>query len=124
MTNAEAIETLRANYPDACYEQLREAVDKAIKTLEAQRWIPCSERLPEEDGWYLVLYYTRSRYKPYVYDVMSFANDLYQIDEYDFSDMKGQKGWFYCDRDYGYCVDDSVFAWMPLPEPYREGGDM
>ena len=37
MTNAEAIETLRANYPDACYEQLREAVDKAIKALEAQR---------------------------------------------------------------------------------------
>ena len=37
MTNAEAIETLRANYPDACYEQLREAVDKAIKALEVQR---------------------------------------------------------------------------------------
>lgn len=34
MTNAEAIETLKANYPDACYEQLREAVDKAIKALE------------------------------------------------------------------------------------------
>lgn len=34
MTNSEAIETLRANYPDACYEQLREAVDAAIKALE------------------------------------------------------------------------------------------
>ena len=31
MTNAEAIETLRANYPDAHYEQLREAVDAAIE---------------------------------------------------------------------------------------------
>lgn len=38
MTNAEAIETLRANYPDACFEQLREAVDKAIKALEVQIW--------------------------------------------------------------------------------------
>lgn len=36
MTNAEAIETLRANYPDACYEQLREAVDVAIDALKAQ----------------------------------------------------------------------------------------
>lgn len=36
MTNAEAIETLRANYPDACYEQLREAVDAAIEALKAQ----------------------------------------------------------------------------------------
>lgn len=31
-----AIETLRANYPDACYEQLREAVDAAIEALKAQ----------------------------------------------------------------------------------------
>ena len=36
MTNAEAIETLRANYPDACYEQLREAVDAAIEALKAR----------------------------------------------------------------------------------------
>ena len=34
MTNTEAIETLRANYPDACYEQLREAVDVAISSLK------------------------------------------------------------------------------------------
>ena len=36
MTNVEAIETLRANYPDACYSQLREAVDVAIQALKAQ----------------------------------------------------------------------------------------
>ena len=36
MTNAEAIEILRANYPDACFEQLRAAVDKAVEALEAQ----------------------------------------------------------------------------------------
>lgn len=84
-------------------------------------WILASKKLPEEDGEYLVLYYTRSKYKPYVYDVISFANDLYQIDEYDFADCKGQKGWFYIDRDYGYCEDNQVYAWMPLPEPYKEG---
>ena len=33
ISNAEAIETLRANYPAACYEQLREAVDKAITAI-------------------------------------------------------------------------------------------
>lgn len=36
MTNHEAIETLKANYPDACYEQLREAVNAAIEALKAQ----------------------------------------------------------------------------------------
>ena len=36
MTNTEAIETLRANYPDAYFEQLRDAVDAAIEALKAQ----------------------------------------------------------------------------------------
>lgn len=35
MTNAEAIKTLRANRPDPCFEMLRDAVDVAIKALEA-----------------------------------------------------------------------------------------
>lgn len=36
MTNEEAIETLKTNYPDACFEQLREAVDMAIEALKEQ----------------------------------------------------------------------------------------
>ena len=36
MTNEEVIKTLEANYPDACFEQLREAVDAAIEALKAQ----------------------------------------------------------------------------------------
>ncbi len=48
MTNREAIETLRANYPDACFEQLREAVDKAISALEKQ--IPKEPTVPV-DTW-------------------------------------------------------------------------
>ena len=36
MTREEAIEVLRANYPDACYSLLREAVDMAIEALEQE----------------------------------------------------------------------------------------
>ena len=36
MTNQEAIETLKTNYPDACFAQLREAVDTAISALQVQ----------------------------------------------------------------------------------------
>ena len=123
MTNEEAINILKSKMDgsvDTSYEWA-ETVRLAIKALEQpeQKWIPCSERLPEEDGDYLVLYCTWSKFKPYVYDVMSFANDLYQIDEYDFIDRRGQKGWFYCDGEYGFCEDNSVYAWMPLPEPYK-----
>lgn len=49
MTAEEAIATLKANYPDACYEQLREAVDTAISALEQTQWIPVSKKLPEEE---------------------------------------------------------------------------
>ena len=94
------------------------------RTIEPEpQWIPCSERLPEDDGDYLILCRTLSKYKPYVYDVASFANDLYQIDKYDFCDMKGQKGWFYNDSVYGFCEYYGVYAWMPLPEPYQEEGE-
>lgn len=48
MTREEAIETLRANYPDKCYESLRNAVDVAIESLKAEpvkhgRWIPAQD---------------------------------------------------------------------------------
>ena len=52
MTNKEAIETLKANYPDACYEQLREAVDVAIKTLQTQqKQTACDFCHEDRDGY-------------------------------------------------------------------------
>ena len=39
MRREEAIDVLKANYPDSCYELLREAVDMAIKALEQIRVI-------------------------------------------------------------------------------------
>ena len=41
-------------------EQVEEAVDMATEALKAgtemslPKWIPCSEKLPEDDGYYLV----------------------------------------------------------------------
>lgn len=43
MTIKEAIETLRANYPDACFEQLRDAVDIAISALKQPEIIRCKD---------------------------------------------------------------------------------
>lgn len=36
MTREEAIDVLKRNYPDACFSDLREAVDVAIQFLSAQ----------------------------------------------------------------------------------------
>ena len=102
MTNAEAIETLRANYPDACFEQLREAVDKAIKALEEPKWIPCSERLPENKIYVLTTIHVPGR-QPH-------ARSGWYEDGFFFND----------NGDTWKSTDPEVIAWQPLPEPYAE----
>ena len=65
-------------------------------------WIPCSERLPEEYGDYLVWWtdITRGQY--------------YEIVEYEPSN-----GWI-GDILQSFEGKYSVIAWQPLPEPFKE----
>lgn len=51
MTIKEAIETLEANYPDACFEQLRDAVDVAISALKQPEIIRCMD-CKHSEHWY------------------------------------------------------------------------
>lgn len=74
------------------------ATIKALPSASAD-WIPCSERLPEEDGWYLV---TVRGYET-VTDV-----SLYSADGSAWGDVSTKQ---------------KVIAWMPLPNPYREDGE-
>lgn len=60
MTREEAIQTLKANYPDKCYELLRNAVDIAIEALKAEPYIEFCEWVADtvlyedfEDKWTL-----------------------------------------------------------------------
>lgn len=57
MTNSEAIETLKANYPDPCYGSLREAVDTAIYALSAQPTIEPRKKGKWILGGYEDMYY-------------------------------------------------------------------
>ena len=60
------------------------------------RWIPCSERLPEEFGEYLV---TKKAIG-------------WNCEEYNSNDIA------YFDNE-GFHKADKVIAWMPLPEPWK-----
>lgn len=69
-----------------------------VPAADTPRWIPVTERLPEEDGDYLVTYTDGG--------VTGVGSSIY-IQRVDGSEPY----WDYF----------SVIAWMPLPEPYKEG---
>ena len=74
---------------------IRELLDEIenLPTIQPEpQWIPCSERMPEEPGYYI----TSNEYNGVTED-------------------------FYCD-DYFWNADRNayeVIAWMPLPEAYK-----
>lgn len=114
MTRQEAIDTMKSiqkyfyksNIDSFLYYNITKALDMAIETLQAEdKWIPCSERLPSEDGnAYIVTHYCpliNSRRTRIAY---CYAN----------------KDGVWSDTPKGY----EVVAWMPLPMPYREESEV
>ena len=89
------------------HEQLAEWLEELKRLREKSKWIPCSERLPEDESYILV----------------SFENStMPDIARYEEND---EGGTFYPGDDeksyssYGFFIN----AWMPLPKPYREVDD-
>ena len=81
--------------------------------VTVQEWVSVTERLPEEDGSYLVTTITFGNRQGV--KMRWFAKDGEKIDEYD---LAGQKDvWYLYDSECGYVSIDSVTHWMPLPEP-------
>jgi hypothetical protein len=80
-------------------------------TVEPNQWIPCSERLPEENSHYLVTYHHKSygNYLPLFDDTyvrkMRFQNEKWMLPR--ILDEKAQADEF-----------QEVIAWMPLPQAY------
>ena len=97
-------------YSQGNFGEQKKAFEIAIESLVADtnvggKWIPCSERLPEEDKYIL----------------LSFANFILPaIGRYQ-ENNDGSGNFYLGDEDktllsYGLIVN----AWMPLPEPYKE----
>ena len=83
----------------------------ALKEL-TQKWIPCSERLPEENGRYLV---TRG-----LNTCGSVWNRVYISNYSDLMGLKKEKIWWSGNVGKSdFEKHDDVLAWIPLPEPYK-----
>lgn len=89
-------------------------VIEELPSAEAE-WIPCSERLPERNGAYLVwMQWTCD--EELTVSIINYDADC---------EMFGEWHELYHPRTLGYLDSDfdeikGVIAWMPLPEPYRE----
>ena len=68
-------------------------------TQPEQRWIPCEERLPEKKDYYLVTY----------------DGEIHGDDGKRFTSIEYWTGKKWSEM--------TVYAWAPLPEPYKEGSE-
>lgn len=102
MNNQQAIDRLVGHLEWGWSEETVEAIDMGIHALKATQWIPVSKRLPKKpeidgdsDGY---IVQTRRVAQPFIgyWDGREWTDE--EVD-----------------------VVDEVIAWMPLPEPYREG---
>ena len=80
------------------------------------KWIPVTERLPEEDGKYIVFEQSGGRTNT---SMLRFAKDARKIDRYDFKG-RWKNAWYEYDSEWGHYTVKSVTHWMPLPEPPKE----
>ncbi len=88
---------------------------RVYRIIESQKtvdgWIPCSERLPEDE-------YVLISKKP---TKLSGSKWCVGIGIRTADPRSGKIQWR--DSGFGVIQDDKVLAWMPLPEPYREETD-
>ena len=102
MTIDEALETLKDTRAglycatDGNPTIYAEALEMAIKALEQTRWIPCSERLPEDKQQILIS--------------IAWDNEVYEVRQGDIDSINYFK----------HFKRITSIAWMPLPEPPKE----
>ena len=77
---------------------IRSHMNNAKDTNVLSNWIPCSEKLPEETGYYLVQLSKKMPNEDYADRVVV----LYDGEEKVFM-----------------CYEKLIVAWQPLPEPYK-----
>lgn len=83
-----------------------QAIDEIIKLLQAEtKWIPVSERLPQLEDYVIV-------------SLMWGEVDIMALDWDD-----GEINWITQEMSIRHDKED-VVAWMPLPRPYREDGEV
>ena len=124
-------------------DSFEDIIDALPPAQPEQKWIPCSERLPENRVSVIVCFREWQQYaKRYVYSiVVGWYARKHSVHENVFSDWEAdceydeiedeyyiEEGWYeFTTQGNGdlmnWYINADVIAWMPLPEPYKEGGE-
>jgi len=83
-----------------------EIITRLPSAQPEQRWIQCSERLPEKEGWYITTVESEKTGKRRI------ENDLFAVD---IALAHGHTPNKFCKDGYR----QRTVAWMPFPEPYK-----
>lgn len=96
-------------FEDSCKNCTIQEIMNEYGRQKEHGWIPVDERLPEEDGRYLVTFKNGIKVCMVGYGSCKRTVLGYPIGH----------GW-YSLEEAQYYAEDSIIAWMPLPEPYKE----
>lgn len=100
----------------------RKLMVDAPEVMPEPKWIPCSEQMPEEHDSIFKRYYGTDKWR----NTMFQSSSKKVITTCEFADgTRFTETDMTCDGKWR--TDEypprTVIAWMPLPEPYREGGN-
>ena len=119
----EVQENISDETTDLCGATIKALAIEIVKQTAAEYnngWILCSERLPEEGGYYLVTYHGWSNG-----DYLPKFDDTY-VRRLHYQKSERFTGWNhprYCDDKAENDTNREVIAWQPLPEPYQPKGE-
>lgn len=97
--------------------ETKEEQKEVIERLKSTNWIPVSEKMPDKRDWCLAVFRESDTEYQLIPRVAEFVNR--PDDEHTTAD-----GWHIIDFFEGvkeYIKLLKCVAWMPLPEPYKEG---
>lgn len=125
-TNVEILSELRAQFN--CFEEQEEpvyrALSNAIKALgqperKKGKWIPCSERLPDEHKSILAKFKGTDRWTKSMWEKQSdevVVTELFEDGTAKTATACTHDGEWYVEMKL---IKREIIAWMPLPEPYK-----